>query len=221
MKLPGLVPPPSAQNVELQSRELLLGIIKRQNKQLLGMFVVIGAMALALSALLPLKEVRPFVVRDNPKTGEVSVPPQTAVTQFTPSQDNIMFFVRRWVVAAFSIQPQLTTTSYQPLALSGLRGKNAIAQYEAMRASDKALERMSIDPTLVREVEILSISPVAGSERGVVANLLLRTTFKGQITEERKLLTLYYEILPPKSEDDRRVHPIGLYIVDFKLADNK
>lgn len=218
MKLPQ-INPPSAKNADLDTRQLMQTMFAKQNKMIGGLLAAVIALALALAAAIPLKETKPWVIEQNKLTGEVRVPPQGAVTAFTPSQDNVMFFVRRWIKATWTIQPQLTTSSYQPLALSTLRGKNAIAQYDAMRVNDRVLIKAASDPTLVREVEIESISSVAGAERGVVANLLMRTTSRGQITEERKLLTLYFEILPPKTEVDRDLHPIGLYIVDFKLSD--
>lgn len=221
MKQPKLTPPATAQTAELDTRQLLLSINSRQSKTIWALAGVAIAMGFSIKGLLPLKETVPYVVENNSESGEVRVLPQQALNNFKPTQANVMFFVRRWIRAAFSIQPQLTTSSYQPLALSTLRGKNAIAQYDAFLRTDKALQGVAFDPTMVREVEIQSISPVSGADRAIVANLLLRTTYRGQITEERKFLTLYYEMLPAASATDRETHPIGLYIVDFKLTDAK
>ena len=218
MKQPGLIPPSRADADALDARSLLSAVIQRQAKTILGLIGAVVALSFAIAAMLPLKEQIPYVVEVNKTTGEVVTPAQQTAEKYNPTDDSINFFIRRWINAEFTIQSQLARQN-EAMALSMFRGEVAINKHSDFRAKDQTFGRLANEPTLSRAVSIDSLVPVAGAKRSFVANLTLTTTSRGATVAQRKLLTIYYEILPPKSKEDRMQHPIGLYIVDFSIAD--
>jgi type IV secretory pathway component VirB8 len=220
MKIPQITIKPKALDAETHTRELLVDIIQAQRKTNVRLVIAIIALAIAFVMAMPLKETIPYVVTNNKVTGEVTAPAAQSAGAFVPSPDNIAFFAKRFIEAAFSIHPQLSQSVYDPLAKSYLRGSNAIAKFAAYRKQDKYYERIVQDPTLVRSVTVNSLQPVAGAKQALVANLTLRTTSRGEIVEEQKLLTLYYELLTPQNPGDREQHPIGLFIIDLEITNS-
>lgn len=218
MKFDRLKPPSPLETDALDARKLLLSTIRTQYKIIGALVIAVASLSAGYVALLPLKENTPYVIEVNKNTAEVSVPRQQEAVKFSPSEDNVLYFLRQWLKAEFTIQPQLAVQN-EALVLSTLRGDVAINKQSDFRARDKTFQRLKQEPTLVRDVTIDSITPVAGGSRSVVANLTLTTTSRGATQVERKLVTVYYEILPPQTKKDRENHPIGLYIIDFRIAD--
>lgn len=213
--------PPNAQAENLSAREIQSKTIGFQRKLLLALGVTQALMALGYAVLLPLKESIPYIVTVDKKTGEANATVGQVATQYEPSEDTVLWFVRRWLTATYSIHPVMSKSIFEPTALSMLRGNNAIGKFKAFRSDDKTADRLAADPTLTREVAIDSITPVAGSTRGVVATLTLTTASRGEITTRRILVTVFYEIIKSTEAADRISHPIGLFIVDFKADEGK
>lgn len=191
-------------------------MVRRQNVVIGSLVFAVVVLAFGYVILLPLKESIPYTVEVNKTTGEVSVPKQQEAVKFTPSEDSVLFFVRRWIKAELQIQPQ-SARENEALATSMLRGDVAINKHRAFRSADATFARLGAEPTLVRDVSIESVAPVAGGSRAIVANITLTTTSRGATVMSKRLVTIYYEILPPKTRTDREQHPIGLYIVDFRI----
>lgn len=217
LQLPREAPPQSAEADALDARSLMATTIRQQRKLLVGLTVAVVALALAIAGLAPLKQEKPYVIEVNKTTGEVSVPPQQSAEAYSPSEDALLFFARRWLRALLSIQPQLNAAN-EAMALSMLRGDAAISKHKQYRAGDKTFERIAREPALVRDVTVNSISLVPGNARNIVANVTLTTSSRVGTQTEKYLVTIFYELLPPQSRQDRELHPIGFYITDFTLT---
>jgi type IV secretory pathway component VirB8 len=206
-----------AAQAEMETRQLLLAL----NKRLIGVCLALTAallfLALGYIFLLPLKEVQPYIVEVDKLTGEARSPAQQSAVKFEPGQDSILFFVSRCIKAQFSIHPQLAKDN-EALALSCLRGDIAINKHKAFREQDQTFARLATEPTLVRDVSIDSITPIAGAQKAVVANITTTTTSRSGTKVEKTLITSFYEMIPPKTAKDRETHPLGLYIVDFSFG---
>lgn len=210
--------PTDLRSEEFDTRQMLLTVNRRMQKAAIMSAGAALAACVAVLALLPLKKAVPYIVTVNKTTGEVSVPSQDAAVAFNPSWINKAFFLRRWIEDLFTINQYLTVQITDPRAQAFLRGANAIAEFKAFRAEDQTYIRLAKDPTLVRNVKVEDLTPIAGTKNGAVANVELTTIQGGQTTVEHRLITLYWVIIPPQTPEDARINPIGIYVTDFKIS---
>lgn len=210
--------PIPAKDDALGTRELLLTLNKRLAASNIATAIAAVTMAGALIALFPLKEIKPYIVEVNKADGSAYVPPQTEAVAYDPSFETRSYFLRRWLIDAFAVNQYTTVKQLDPRARVMLRGTNAIGAYEDWVRADGKFTMLADDPTLVRDVEVVSITQVAGTDNAVVADLKLTTRRGGEATSERKLVTVYYDIMPLSSRKDVEVNPIGIFITDFKVG---
>jgi type IV secretory pathway component VirB8 len=217
LKMSRLDPPSRADADALDARSLMAETIRQQRKLMGGLILLALLLAVGFVFMLPLKTSEPYVLEYNKATGEVSVPAQQKAEKFVPGDDSIHYFARRWLRAELSIQPSLNEGN-EAISLAMLRGDTALAKHRAFRAEDKTFERIAREPTLVRDVAIDSIASVSGSARSIVANVTLTTSSRLGTQVEKRLVTIYYELLSPRDQRDRELHPIGFYVVDYTMT---
>lgn len=210
--------PASASDEDLNTRKLMQYV----SRSLIKISVMSSACAVVavvtLLMVLPLKQSVPYEVEVNKNTGEVSIPANQMAVKFTPQWVNSAFFLRRWVEDLFTINQYLTVSIDDPRAQEFLRGDNAIAEYKAFRDSDKTFDRLAANPSLVRSVDVESITPVAGTKNGAIAQVQL-TTHNGGITKvEDVIVTIYYVFLPTQDQASLRKNPISIFVTDFKIS---
>jgi type IV secretory pathway component VirB8 len=211
--------PATAADKDLNTRLLMASVTTKLGKISLLTSGAALCMAITMVLVMPLKQSVPYVVQVNKDTGEVSVPKNQSVGAFEPGWANTEFFIRRWITDLFTTNQYLTVNIGDPRAQSLLRGNNAITEYKAFRAQDQTFENLVADPSLVRDVKILTLTPVAGTKNGVVAQIALTTRRKGAVTTVTKLVTIYYIFIHSDDVETVRQNPIGIYITDFKLSD--
>lgn len=203
----------------LGTRELVLTLNKRLALTAIMSAVASVAMSVVVISMFPLKEVKPYIVEVNKETGEAYVPQQAEAYKYEAKFDTIAFFLRRWVQDVFTINQYSTVQTLDPRARLFLRGHNVIGAYKDFLKADGKFEKMAADPTLTRDVEVLSVTPIAGTPNGVLIDTRLITRSGGTAKEERKLVTVYFEIFPPNNRKDIETNPIGIFVTDFKVGD--
>lgn len=202
----------------LGTRELVLTLNKRLASAAIMSAVASVAMALVVVSLFPLKETKPYIIEVNKADGAAYVPPQIEAAKYEPKFDTIAFFLRRWVQDAFTINQYSTVQTLDPRARLFLRGANVIGAYNDFLKTDGKFEKMAADPTLTRDVEIVSVTPIAGTANGALVDTRLTTRAGGTAKEERKLITVYFELFPPENRRDVETNPIGIFVTDFKVG---
>ncbi len=210
--------PVSAADEEFSTRTILANVNSKMTKVAMMSTAASLGMVVVLFMFLPLKKSIPYIVQVNKTTGEVNVPAAQLSTVFTPTWANSSYFIRRWVTDMFTINQYLTAKISDPRAQLYIRGQNAISEYKAFRNSDQTFERLVSNPGLTRDVQVLNLTPTAGTENGAVAQVLLTTHDNGKQTSVTKLITLYWVLLPSTDPADLTINPIGLYITDFKIS---
>lgn len=203
----------------LGTRELVLTLNKRLAAAAVASAVASVSMAVVVLSLFPLKEIKPYVI-EVAKDGSAYVPPQAEAVAYKPQADTIAFFLRRWVADAFTINQYSTVQTLDPRARLFLRGENAIGAYRDFLAQDGKFDLMTKDPALVRDVEIMSVTPIAGTTNGVIVDAKLTTRADGIAREERRLVTVYYEVFRPETRKDVEANPLGIFVTDFKVGGN-
>lgn len=209
--------PIPAKDEALGTRELVLALNKRLAATAIAGALASASMAIVVALLFPLKEVKPYII-EVAKDGSAYVPPQSDAKAYDPSFETISFFLRRWVQDAYTINHHSTVQLLDPRARRFLRGSNAISAYKDFVAQDKKFETMASDQTLVRDAEVMAVTPIAGIANGVVVDVKLVTRRSGVVKEERVLVTIYYEFFRGGDRKDVEANPIGIFVTDFKIG---
>jgi type IV secretory pathway component VirB8 len=210
-------PPIPVKDEELGTRELVLTLNKRLAVATVSSGLAVLGLSIVILALFPLKETKPYVI-EVARDGAAYVPPQQEASAYKPKFDTVSFFIRRWISDAFTINQYGTVQTLDPRARRFLRGATAIGEYKDFVAADGKFTKMAEDPSLVRDVEVVNIIPVAGTNNGVVADVKLTTRSGGTVHEEHRMVTIYYEFFSLTDRKDIEENPIGIFITDFKVS---
>lgn len=173
----------------------------------------------ALSLLLPLKEVRPYVVEVNSSTGVVNRPVE--VLKIDPNLAVIKSELARWTEAMYTLDP-LRTREAQRWATERVADK-AVGQAAEFRARERVYERITREPDLVREAKV---SAVDASQKGTAFVFVTTTERLGAGTPsdeqiKRYRLTINYKLLPPTDEVKLIANPLGLYVTFFSDVEER
>lgn len=181
---------------------------RKQITIIVFLLLAIVAMALALLALTPLKETKPYFVESDGQSGAVAVSTRVA-KEFTPDKNNIIYFIKLYVRNVLTVDSRLTTELYFPEAYAMSRG-NAIQQLRQHIVNNKILESIADNPNLKRDVKLISL-PSFISDKVVLARY--------QFTDgnKRYAMTIHYALIPPETDEDRLRNPIGFYVTDFVI----
>lgn len=190
------------------------------------MFVIaflFGVLALAavgtVLAVLPLKEIRPWLVPINPDTGAVSRPVQ--IERIDPNLAVVKADLARWAEAVYAIDPLRTS---EALRWANQRtADKALGQFAEFRARERIFERIHREPDMVREVKITAVD---ASQRGTAFIFLTTTERVGSSAPtpekiKRYRVTLNYKIVPATQEKDLLANPLGLYVTFFSDAEER
>lgn len=181
----------------------------RQKSILVGfLLVVIASMAIAINTMLPLKQMMPYFIESDGKSGSVAVSTRVA-REFKPDQNNVAYFVKIFIRDLLTIDSRLTTELYFPEASAMVRG-NALQQIRQYIVDNKVLDKIASDPNFKRDVKLISV-PSFISDGVVLARYQLSNDPK------RYAMTLHYAFVLPTTDEERLRNPIGFYITDLVI----
>lgn len=172
---------------------------------------------LALGGLVTRSDNRVFVpiyVELNKETGSVAKP--VRIENMRPADAYLKGELGRWVADVFTIDSILTPRLMRN-ANQRTRGLGT-SQFAEFRANEKILERMTRDPSLQRKAEVSSVDI---SQPGVAFAFVTTQEAQGvsaSTSVAKWRVTLRYELLPPKSEEEIQANPLGLYITSMNVA---
>ena len=184
-----------------------------------GCILLALASVATLAIVLPLKEVRPWVVEVHPATGMVNRPVQ--VERIDPSTAVIKAELARWAEAVCAIDP---LRSSEALRWANARtADKAVGQFAEFRAREKIYERMRSEPELVREAKVAAVDV---SRKGT-AFIFLTTTERvaaaapDPARSKRVRVTLNYRMVLPTREADLLANPLGLFVTFFSDTEER
>jgi type IV secretion system protein TrbF len=185
---------------------------------MLSILLAITAMA-AVSVLMPLKEVRPWVVEINPETGIVNRPVQ--VERIDPNLAVVKAELARWVEAVYTLDP-LRTSELMRWANSRAADK-AVAQFTEFRARERVFERIRNEKDLAREVKVTAVD---ASARGTAFIFITTTERVGSSAPsadriKRFRVTLNYRLTPATQEAELLANPLGILVTYFSDAEER
>lgn len=183
---------------------------------LVALLLAMTAVA-AVAIMLPLKEVRPWLVEVDPRTGVVNKPIE--VQKVSPNIAVVQAELARWIEAVYTLDSLRTNELFK---YANVRSREkAVTQFTEFRVRERVFERLQRETGLVREVKVLSVD---ASQTGIAFAFLTTTERLGRETEpkeKRIRLTMHYQLDPPKNQTDLLANPLGLYVVFFNEAEER
>jgi len=190
---------------------------KIENRRLIGILMltmmIVGAQALALAGLTPLKERIPYAVEVETATGAV-VASGKPLSQWTPEENNIRYFLGRWSENLLAVDEH-SRDMRLPAAYAMLRGDTAFRQFEKLvRDDERHLSILREKPRYRRQAKLISISFL--SEKTALIRVELTDTER---KTRRVQITATFALLPPENDDEVLRNPVGLWIINFGVQD--
>jgi type IV secretion system protein TrbF len=177
------------------------------------------ASLLGIVSLLPLKEVRPWVVEIEPATGLVNRPVE--VIRVDPNAAVVKAELARWAEAVYTLDP---LRSRELLRWANTRtADKAVAQFTEFRLRERIAERLSTEKQLVRQAKVTAVD---ASQNGT-AFIFITTTERwggpapaGDVVR-RFRVTVNYRLQVATQEADLLANPLGLFITHFADAEER
>lgn len=185
---------------------------------MLALLLAITAV-LSLVFILPLKEVRPWVVEINPGTGVVNRPVQ--VERIDPNLAVVKAELARWVEAVYAIDPQ---RSSQLLRWANSRAADkAVGQFAEFRSRERIFERMRSETEMVREVKITAVDATVRGTAFIFVTTTERVGSQPPSAEKIKRfrVTLNYRLTPATQEAELLANPLGILVTFFSDAEER
>ncbi len=179
---------------------------------IVGLLLGLGGLLTAAS-VLPLKEVRLWVVEVNPTSGVVNRPVE--IQRIDPNLSVVKAELARWAEAVYAIDP---TRSSEALRWANARSADkAVGQFAEFRARERIFERIQREPDLVRQVRVTAVD---ASQRGTAFIFLTTTERVGAAPPDpaktkRFRVTINYKLVPATQEGELLANPLGLYVTFF------
>lgn len=182
--------------------------------------LVLGAVcivqALAITTILPLKEIVPYVIGFDKESGGPKVT-NVVVEKYKPGEPELRYFLAKWVtklltIDRYTMQRDLNEAYYMT------RGK-ASDQFTDFMGTDNPVKQITADLTLARTVEISSVNFV--SEGAVIVRVTTtgRSAASSAKVDTKKLaITVHYIHVPPKTEKEIFENPLGLFVTHFAIT---
>lgn len=187
--------------------------------------VALAALMLAIAAvllvatMLPLKEIRPWVVEINPNTGVVNRPVE--VQRVDPNIAVVKAELARWVEAIYTIDPART---HDLMRWANARtAEKALGQFAEFRGRERVFERMTREKELIREAKVTAVD---GAQAGT-AFIFVTTTERlgaaapGPDATRRYRVTVNYKFLQATQEHELLQNPLGLVVTFFSDVEER
>lgn len=174
---------------------------------------------LSIVFMLPLKEIRPWVVEVNPTTGVVNKPVE--VQKINPNFAVVKSELARWAEAAYTIDPQRTP---ELLRWANARSADkAIGQFAEFRSRERIYERIQKEPDNVREVKVNAVDAAQDGTAFIYLTTTDRSGFSTPGAEKIKSyrITLKYRFSQATQEKDLLANPLGILVTYFSDAEDR
>lgn len=173
---------------------------------------VIACMALAISAMLPLKSIALKIVEVDKETG--AVVRISSAPDYTPTAAMVKAKLNEWAEQMTVIDPYVTRENLRK-STALLKGK-AVSEHADWLKEQNQFKRMLDNPQLVRTYKLTSIDV----SKPNIAFLFFTTTERGAGEPKivRWRLTVHYVSAPPTTEEDLLRNPVGLGLSHFEFS---
>jgi type IV secretory pathway component VirB8 len=196
-----------------------VGPIVRENRAWFIVFLlllVIGAQAMALWQLFPLKERIPYVMEVERTTGRVVIA-ENVLKKYNVTQANVDYFLAQWVKWVDSLNENAISRDL-PMAASWTRG-DAVNQLQDYITRNEYAKRIVKEPSKTTEVQIKTISYINEGKNALVRYDMVERSSGNEVARTPRLLTATLTLITPEpGSDEEKTNPIGVTISRFSIA---
>jgi type IV secretion system protein TrbF len=163
--------------------------------------------------------VAPYVIE---RSEDGRVRPQAVLEQrYEPGEKEKRFFLASWLTDFYNVDRFRTEQDLQK-AFALVRGKAIQEFQDYLKSPEGPFLRLNNDNSLTRSVDISSISFLNnGSDqaRSVLIRFTAEERSRAQPTADRikRIATIHFDIVPPKTEEEILKNPIGLFVTHFEI----
>ena len=184
----------------------------------LSLMVVVVAI-ISIASILPLKEVRPWVVEISKDTGVVNRPVE--VLRIDPNVLVVRAELARWVEAVYTIDP-LRSKELLRWA-NGRVAEKANAQFTEFRGRERIFPRINEEPNLIREARVTAVD---ANQKGTAFVFVTTTERIGVGASDKNIVkkfrvTLNYKFSTATQEQELLANPLGLFITYFSDVEER
>lgn len=192
----------------------------RENRAWMIVFVlclVAIGQALALWAMLPLKERVPYIIEVEKTTGRMELADKV-LTRWNVSQVNVDYFLRKWITRVDSLD-SLTITESIPKAATWTRTA-ATAELDEYVTKQKYAEKLVKNQHITQSVEVKTISYINDGKVALVRYDMVERSNGAESKRIPRLLSANVALVTPDQGSAlERDNPIGLTISHFQITD--
>lgn len=171
------------------------------------------SLALAISALAPLKSVKPYMIEvDN--IGRTQANP-VGVGDYKPSEAQLRYFLAEWVYQLMTVRLGVT-----PGNLTRAYDKTlgaAVEQFKSHIESYRAIDRSVEFPEDFTDVKIKAINFLPEKNALIQFQLIEFSKTAGKLVKDYSI-TINYDNLTPQTEEQILRNPTGLVVKSFSLT---
>jgi type IV secretion system protein VirB5 len=181
----------------------------------IGLSFSIAALAFGFSSLLPLKEVRPYVIETN-DAGDTRVKPADA-QEYTPTKNQVRKTFYDWVKLSFGVEQGHVQDNLVKSYIF-LRGDAIDTFKKEIILERKPIEKSTKDASFRINVDIISTNVMNDGTAIVRFRTKEFSKANEKPIETTWTLTAKFRIDQPKDEETIYKNPVGLYIIDFHFS---
>lgn len=173
---------------------------------------IILALVGLVVALLPLKEIRPYVVEVREGEGVIGRPVETK--SYTPTDGMLKQAMAQFAERMWKLNAATSREDYKK-AQEWLRGA-AIGQFNAFLNQQKPFDRLVNQPLLFRAIEAINIDVSTPNVAFVFFDSVERVG-NGTPLRKRHRMTINYTLIAPTSEAELIKNPAGVTITNLDI----
>lgn len=184
----------------------------------MALLVLTVTETLTIATMLPLKEIRPWIVETNATTGVVSKPVE--IQKVDPNLNVIKAELARWSEAVFTIDP---VRSNELMKWANVRAADkAVSQFAEFRQNEKVFERIAQEPGLMRDAKVTAVDATQKGAAFVFLTTNERVGTSSAVTKTKRYrLTLNYSLYSATQESDLLANPLGLRVTYFSYVEER
>lgn len=173
--------------------------------------LVIFMLGFAIYQMMPLKTIVPYMVVADRTRGAVAE--TVEASKFKPDESVRSYFLSKWIEKMRTLDPYLTEKNIKEAYL--VTRDKASQEFTDYLREEKPIEQLVKDRSLTRTVNFITINP--GKEDNIAFIRVSEETRSGvgKVDIKRFMFTIHYVVTPPKTEEELRVNPIGIYVTHF------
>lgn len=187
--------------------------------------VVMTATTLGLVAsivvILPLKTIQTHVIEVNKGTGEVKASgSSSSMKNYQPGDAERTYWLNKFATHLFEIDPRRDVTDERlQIAISMTRGKAAEQATDYLRKTTP-IKLVMEDPSFSRRITVRAINFIRNTQTATVHIRVTDQSLGRKAEIKNYIVRCDYAFVAPETEKAVYQNPLGMFVIDFSVAED-